>query len=98
MGKQTRSIFIKRKAKKCGLKEGILLRNLIDNFEPKEKPSEEFYETMQQMRSIGNNLNQIARKANSTGDINYQLYQHEAKKWNQFMIEVKRKYLLPKKS
>lgn len=90
--------LLKKKAKRCGLQEGVLLRKLIVNFEPREKPSDEFYETMQQMRSIGNNLNQIARKANSIGDINYQLYQLEAAKWNEFMIKVKKEYLLPKKN
>ena len=89
---------LKKKAKKVGLNESELLRNLIIGFEPREKPGEEFYDTMKEMRSIGNNLNQIARKAHSLNFIDEPLYKKEAEKWNQFMLKVKKEYLLPKEN
>jgi len=46
------------------------------------------------MRAIGNNLNQIARKAHSLNFIDEPLYRKEAEKWNQFMLKVKKEYLL----
>ena len=69
---------LKKKAKKVGLNESELLRNLIIGFEPREKPGEEFYDTMKEMRAIGNNLNQIARKAHSLNFIDEPLYKKEA--------------------
>lgn len=87
--------ILKKKAKQVGLNESELLRNLIVGFEPREKPSEEFYEAMKEMRAIGNNLNQIARKANSLNFVDYPLYKKEADKWNQFMIKIKKEFLLP---
>lgn len=90
--------MLKKRAKKCGLKEEPLLRSLIMRFEPKEKPDDRFYEVMKDMRAIGNNLNQIAHKANATGDIDKELYNKEAKKWNQFILKVKEEYLLPSKN
>ncbi|MEI3402412.1 MAG: plasmid mobilization relaxosome protein MobC [Clostridia bacterium] len=37
---------------------------------------------MKEMRAIGNNLNQIARKAHSLNFIDELLYRKEAEKWN----------------
>lgn len=88
------AMLLKKKAKKVGLKEAELIRNLIIGFEPREKPDDRFYDVMKEMRAIGNNLNQIAKKANSLNFIDYQLYKKQAENWNRFMINVKRKYLL----
>lgn len=90
------AIILKKKAKKVGFKESELIRQLIIGFEPKEKPDDRFYETMSEMRAIGNNLNQIARKANSLNYIDEALYKKETEKWNRFMLKVKKEYLLPK--
>lgn len=90
--------MLKNKAKKVGVNESELIRNLIKGFEPREKPSKDFYEVMKQMRAIGNNLNQIARKANTLNFIDELQYQKEAIKWNQFILDIKEEFLLPKKS
>ena len=79
--------LLKKKAKKVGLNESELLRNLIVGFEPKEKPDERFYEALNQMRAIG--------KANSLNLVDYPLYQKEADRWNQFMLKIKKEFLLP---
>lgn len=90
--------LLKVKASKVGLCEAELIRNLIIGFEPKEKPDNRFYEVMREMRAIGNNLNQIARKANSLNFVDYPLYKNEAEKWNEFMLEIKKEFLLPNES
>lgn len=41
----------------------------IVGYKPKEKPSEQFYEEIKNIRNIGNNINQIARIANAKGVI-----------------------------
>ena len=53
-----------------------------------------FYDAMKEMRAIGNNLNQIARKANLLNFIDCALYKNEAENWNRFMINIKKEYLL----
>lgn len=89
------SILLKKKAKKVGLNESELLRSLIIGFEPREKPDDRFYDVMKEMAAIGNNLNQIARRANSLNFVDYPLYKKEADKWNQFIIKIKKEFLLP---
>lgn len=85
---------LKKKAKKVGLNESTLIRNLILGFEPKEKPDARFYEAMKELRSIGNNLNQIAKKANYLNYIDTKMYEEETHKLNKFIMEIKRKFLL----
>lgn len=84
---------LERKAKLVGLNESDFLRMLIMKTILKEKPGAEFYEYEKLMRAIGINLNQVARVANKTGNINKDYYEEEARKWNEFMVEVKRYYL-----
>ena len=84
---------LERKAKLAGLNESDFLRMLIMKTILKEKPGAEFYEYEKLMRAIGINLNQVARVANKTGNINKDYYEEEARKWNEFMVKVKRYYL-----
>lgn len=88
---------LKKKMKKVGLNESTLIRNLIIDFEPKEKPDDRFYDTMKQLYSLSNSLNQIARKANSLNFIDVPLYQKEVDKLNKFILEIKEEYLVSKK-
>lgn len=81
---------LERKVKLAGLNESDFLRMLIMKTILKEKPGAEFYEYEKLMRAIGINLNQVARVANKTGNINKDYYEEEARKWNEFMVEVKR--------
>ena len=44
--------ILKKKAKKVGVNESTLIRDLVMGFEPKEKPDERFYYSLKQLRSI----------------------------------------------
>ena len=56
---------LQKKAKKTCLTEAALVRLLVRGYEPRERPDERFYDTMRQLSSIGNNINQIARSVNA---------------------------------
>lgn len=56
---------LQRKAKKACLSEAGLIRLLIKGYEPKEKPDDRFYDVMRELSAIGNNINQLAAKANT---------------------------------
>ena len=87
--------YLKKKSKKAGINESELIRNLIIGYEPKEKPDDRFYDMMKELRAIGNNLNQIARRANSLNFVDVHTYKNEVKKLNDFIIEIRKKILLP---
>ena len=87
---------LKKKAKKVGLNEATLVRSLILGFEPKEKPDDRFYEVMKELRGIGNNLNQIAKKANYLNYIDERNYKEETDKLNKFILKIKHEFLSSK--
>ncbi len=89
---------LQKKAKKACLSEAGLIRLLIRGYEPKEKPDDRFYDVMRELSSIGNNINQLAAKANSLGFIDAPMLKAEAVKWTKFQSEIERTYLKPDKS
>ena len=89
---------LQKKAKRACLSEAGLIRLLIRGYEPREKPDDRFYEAMRELSSIGNNINQLAAKANSLGFIDAPMLKAEAAKWTRFQSEMERTYLRPDKS
>lgn len=89
---------LQRKAKRACLSEAGLIRLLIKGYEPKEKPDERFYDVMRELSNIGNNINQLAAKANTLGFIDAPQLKKEAEKWNKFQSDVERYFLRPDKS
>ncbi len=84
------------KAEEVGYNKSALVRSLIEGFEPKEKPSEEFYEDLNSIRKVGNVLNQIARRAHYQGYIEDEKFLRKMENELQNLIlNIKRKYLLP---
>ncbi len=68
--------LLKEKAKKVGLTESDFLRSCIKGYKIKEQPSEEIKNFQRDIKGIANNINQIARIANSSryisnNDLNY---------------------------
>ena len=89
---------LKRKAKLCGITETAVIRILVKGFEPKEKPDSRFYDAMCELSAIGNNINQLAAKANTLGFIDTQKLQEEALRWHRFQADIERQFLRPTES
>lgn len=69
------------------------IRKLILGAKLKEKPGIEFYNVMNEMSRIGNNLNQIAKKANELNIVDREQYKILADEWKDFSNQVKKKFL-----
>ena len=89
---------LKRKAKLCGITETAVIRILLHGYEPKEKPDARFYEAMRQLSAIGNNINQLAVKANTLGFIDAPMLKTEALRWHRFQADVEAVFLRPGQS
>lgn len=63
-----------------------------------EKPDPEFYKILRELSAIGNRINQLAAKANTLDFIDTPMLREEAKKWHDFQLDVRKKYLLPKRA
>ena len=89
---------LQKKAKKACLSEAGLIRLLLRGYEPSEKPDERFYDVMRELSSIGNNINQLAVKANALGFVDAPQLKKEAERWHKFQADIERTYLRPDKS
>lgn len=89
---------IRSKAQRTCLSERALISLLVKGFEPREKPDERFFEAMREMSAIGNNINQLAKKANSLNFIDAPFLEQEAIRWQKFRADVESVYLRPGKS
>lgn len=90
--------LLHKKARKTCLTEGGLIRMLLKGFEPKEKPDDRFYDAMRELSAIGNNIHQLAVKANALNFVDAPMIEQEAKRWHLFQADIERKFLRPEKS
>lgn len=95
---RTEAQDLQKKAKKACLSEGALIRLLLKGYAPKEQPDERFYDVMRELSAIGNNINQLAVKANSLGFVDAVQLSKEAERWHKFQADIEREFLRPKKS
>ena len=65
--KPGQALYLQKKAKRSCMSESGLIRLLLKGYEPREKPDERFYDVMRELSAIGNNINQLAAKANTLG-------------------------------
>lgn len=90
-------VFLNEKVKKTGISREAYLRKLIEGYVPNEQPSKELHEVIYQLRKIGNNMNQIARIANSTETINQELYKEQTAELSKQILDIRKIVYMSKK-
>ena len=83
--------------RKSGRSKEAFLREMVKGYQLCEKPDPEFYRIMRELSAIGNRINQLAAKANALSFIDTPMLHEEARKWHDFQLDVRKKYLLPRK-
>lgn len=84
---------LRKKASLVGLTESALVRSLLDEYYPKEKPPKEFYDLIIELNRIGTNLNQIAHIVNMTKKIDEYRYEVNVNELKELIQLIKEKYL-----
>lgn len=87
--------MLENRSKKVGLTESTFIRFCINNYPIREKPDEKFYNYLGLLRSISNNINQIAKRNNATGFLDVKILQDELKQLDEFILKMKGTYLYP---
>ena len=83
--------IMKCNSEAVGMNASDYIRHLIVGYKPKEKPPEQFYEDMKGIRKIGNNINQIARIANSRYSVSHDNFEYISKTLADFILRFERK-------
>ena len=84
-------------SKKAGLTESEYIRELLVGYKLKEKPDDRFYDNLKILRNISNNMNQIAKKANTFGYVDELLYKKNVDKLLDFIKLFKDRHLKEEK-
>lgn len=85
---QEENLRLQNNAKKTGLSRENYLRTLINGYVPKTLPSPEYHLMIKELHAIGNNLNQLAAKANATGHIDKTVFQYEANRFRKALLDI----------
>ena len=83
--------LLKKKAKKVGLTESEFLRSCIKGYKIKEQPTEEIKNFQRDITGIANNINQIARIANSSRYISNNDLDYVQNKVIDFILKFEKK-------
>lgn len=87
--------MLKKNCELSKLTSQQFLRSLIQLEMPTEKPHEDFFETIKQLRYIGNNINQLAMMANKNEYLDKNLLLKELDLLNNQILEIREKVYLP---
>ena len=88
---------LQNRVKRSGLSRENYLRHLLRNLTPADRPPPDYHAMMRELHAIGNNLNQIARKANEGRGIDTRWYDENAANLARITLEIREAVTLPKK-
>ncbi len=86
---------LEQKATDACLDESSFIRMLIKGYTPRPAPDEQFFKTMELIRTMGDRLELMESRI--TDPQVQQLLQEEAKKWHAFQHTIEQRYLLPER-
>ena len=93
---QKEATILNERVKKSCLSREAYLRQLINGLVPQDAPPPDYYAMMKELYKIGNNLNQIARKAQSLNMIDVPLYKKAVGEFETVVKEITAAVMLPR--
>ena len=93
---QKEADVLNERVKKSRLSREAYLRQLINGLVPQEAPPPDYYAIMEELYRIGNNLNQIARKAQSLNMIDTPLYKKVVGEFETAIKKITEAVILPR--
>lgn len=81
---------LEQQARNAGLKKEPYIRKLIMGTEIRPRPPDEYAKLLRELSAIGNNINQLAYKANGIGVIQVKEVQKMREALDKIWYEVKR--------
>ena len=83
--------LLKRKSKEAGISEAEFIRSLIKGYRIKAQPNEEIKSFQRDLYGIANNINQIAKVANSKYSVSHDDYKYMSNSLADFILRFERK-------
>jgi hypothetical protein len=89
---------LQQRVRQSGLSREALVRSLICGYVPKPLPPLDYFALLRDLHAVGNNLNQIAARANTTGHIDTTMFQYEANRLRRTVQEIHAAVTMPERS
>ena len=86
-----------RAVTRAGITQQGFIRHLIGGYAPREKPPPDYYAMMEELRRVGNNLNQIARVAHTLGKLDTEGYDENAALYRETLRKITEAVIAPEK-
>ena len=87
---------LEQKVSDACLDESSFIRMLIKGYTPRPAPDEQFYKTMELIKTMGDRLELMESRI--TDSQVQKLLQEESLKWHMFQLAIEKRYLLPERS
>ena len=87
----------KKAVARAGISQEAFLRQLIAGYAPREKPPPDYFAMMEELRRVGNNLNQIARVAHAIGKLDTKGYDENAALYRETLRKITKAVIAPDK-
>lgn len=84
-----------KRVKKSRLSREAYLRHLINGVVPRDAPPPDYFSMMRELHGIGNNLNQIAQKANILNVVDVQRYDTAVRQFEAAVRKITEAVILP---
>jgi len=88
---------LNKRVRKSGLSRESYLRHIINGLVPTDVPPPDYYNMMRTLHGIGNNLNQIAQKANVLNVVDVKRYDENTAALDNAIVEITNAVMLPRK-
>ena len=83
--------------KKSGVKRESYLRSRVKGLQPKDRPPPDYFAMQRELHAIGNNIRQIAARANATGFFMKDEYDRYYKEFKEAMMRFQDAVTRPEK-
>ena len=94
---QREADILNEKVKKSSLSREAYLRQLIGGLIPQDAPPRDYYAMMKELYRIGNNLNQIAKKAQTLNMIDVPLYKKAVGEFETAVKQITDAVVMPRR-
>jgi hypothetical protein len=88
---------LQKNVQMTGLSREAFIRALITGYVPKPLPPLDYFSLLRELHAIGNNLNQLAAKANATDHMDKAVFQYEANRLRRAVQEIQEAFTAPER-
>lgn len=89
---------LRRKVALTGLPQSSVIRMLIKDYEPRERPDDRFFQAINSLNEMIHTAQKFLEKSYQLGVVDKDTVEREIKRWAYFISNIESEFLRPEKS